>query len=41
MFWVGGLVLLVRALLVSVDQMMCGALGVAAVVAALIIWATG
>jgi hypothetical protein len=41
MLWVGGLVLLVKALLVSVDQMMCGAFGVAALVAALLIWATG
>jgi hypothetical protein len=41
MLWVGGLVLLVKALLVSVDQMMCGAFGVAAVIAALLIWATG
>jgi hypothetical protein len=41
MLWVGGLILLVKALLVSVDQMMCGVFGVAAVIAALLIWATG
>jgi len=39
--WIGGLVLLVKAVLLSVDQLTCGAFGVAAVVAALLIWATG
>jgi hypothetical protein len=39
--WIGGLVLLVKAVTLSVDQMMCGAFGVAAMVVALLIWGIG